>query len=107
MPNAKIAAAFAQRRDYQYNGKHVDQQDHLGFDMASVEHDAVPASNSGVVLLARYFGIFGNAVVTDHGYDLMTPYRHLSALGVHQAQHVHRRPHLARPRTTLPAARDQ
>ncbi|MBV8202668.1 MAG: M23 family metallopeptidase [Acidobacteria bacterium] len=96
MPNAKITAAFAQRRDYRYNGKHVDQQDHLGFDMASVEHDAVPASNSGVVLLARYFGIFGNAVVIDHGYGLMSLYGHLSSIAVHEGQQVQRGQELGR-----------
>jgi murein DD-endopeptidase MepM/ murein hydrolase activator NlpD len=90
MPNAKITAAFAQRRDYQYQGKHVDQQDHLGFDMASVEHAAVPASNDGVVLLARFFGIYGNAVVIDHGYGLMSLYGHLSSLEVHEGQAVKR-----------------
>ena len=36
MRNAKITAAFAQRRTYIYNGKPIDQEDHLGFDMASV-----------------------------------------------------------------------
>jgi murein DD-endopeptidase MepM/ murein hydrolase activator NlpD len=96
MPNAKITAAFAQRRDYRYNGKHVDEQDHLGFDMASVEHDAVPASNSGVVLLARYFGIYGNAVVIDHGYGLMSLYGHLSSLGVREGQTVQRGQELGR-----------
>jgi murein DD-endopeptidase MepM/ murein hydrolase activator NlpD len=90
MPNAKITAAFAQRRDYQYQGKHVDQQDHLGFDMASVAHAAVPASNDGVVLLARYFGIYGNAVVIDHGYGLMSLYGHLSSLEVREGQAVKR-----------------
>jgi murein DD-endopeptidase MepM/ murein hydrolase activator NlpD len=90
MPNAKITAAFAQRRDYQYQGRHVDQQDHLGFDMASVEHAAVPASNDGVVLLARFFGIYGNAVVIDHGYGLMSLYGHLSSLEVHEGEAVKR-----------------
>ncbi len=90
MPNAKITAAFAQRRDYQYQGKHVDQQDHLGFDMASVAHAAVPASNDGVVLLARFFGIYGNAVVIDHGYGLMSLYGHLSSLEVHEGEAVKR-----------------
>jgi murein DD-endopeptidase MepM/ murein hydrolase activator NlpD len=96
MPNAKITAAFAQRRDYQYGGKHVDQQDHLGFDMASVEHDAVPASNSGQVLLARYFGIFGNTVVIDHGLGLMSLYGHMSSLGVREGQEVQRGQELGR-----------
>jgi murein DD-endopeptidase MepM/ murein hydrolase activator NlpD len=96
MPNAKITAAFAQSRDYRYQGKHVDQQVHLGFDMASVEHDTVPASNRGVVLLARYFGIFGNAVVIDHGYGLMSLYGHLSSIGVREGQQVERGQELGR-----------
>ncbi|HEV7515257.1 MAG TPA: hypothetical protein VGR07_03055, partial [Thermoanaerobaculia bacterium] len=49
MPNAAITAAFAQRRTYVYQGKVVDHQVHLGFDMASVQRDAIPASNRGVV----------------------------------------------------------
>ncbi|MDP9119756.1 MAG: M23 family metallopeptidase [Acidobacteriota bacterium] len=90
MPNAKITAAFAQRRTYVYNGRKVDQQDHLGFDMASVERDAIPASNSGVVVLARYFGIYGNAVVVDHGYGLQSLYGHMSSIAVQEGQEVAR-----------------
>ena len=90
MPNAKITAAFADRRTYVYNGKGIDQQDHLGFDMASVTHDKIPASNRGVVLLAHYFGIYGNAVVIDHGYGLMSLYGHLSSIAVHEGEEVQR-----------------
>ena len=96
MPNAAITAAFAQRRTYVYQGKDVDHQVHLGFDMASVERDAIPASNSGVVVLARYFGIYGNAVVVDHGYGLMSLYGHLSSLGVREGQQVARGEELGR-----------
>jgi murein DD-endopeptidase MepM/ murein hydrolase activator NlpD len=90
MMNAKITAAFADRRTYVYNGKPVDQQDHLGFDMASVERDSIKASNSGTVALARFFGIYGNAVVIDHGYGLMSLYGHLSSIGVREGQTVQR-----------------
>jgi murein DD-endopeptidase MepM/ murein hydrolase activator NlpD len=90
MRNAKITAAFADRRTYVYNGKAIDQQDHLGFDMASVEHDAIQASNTGKVVLARFFGIYGNAVVIDHGYGLFSLYGHLSSIGVKEGQAVQR-----------------
>jgi murein DD-endopeptidase MepM/ murein hydrolase activator NlpD len=96
MPNAKITAAFAQRRTYLYNGKLIDTEDHLGFDMASVEHDAVPASNSGKVVLARFFGIFGNAVVLDHGYGLQSLYGHLSSIAVKAGDTVQRGQELGR-----------
>lgn len=96
MRNAKITAAFAQRRTYVYQGKQVDQQTHLGFDMASVQRDAVPASNRGVIALARYFGIYGNAVIIDHGYGLMSLYGHLSSIAVHEGQQVERGQELGR-----------
>ena len=96
MPNAKITAAFADRRTYVYNGKSIDQQDHLGFDMASVERDVIPSSNSGKVVLARYFGIYGNAVVVDHGYGIQSLYGHLSSLAVREGQEVRRGQELGR-----------
>ena len=43
---------------------------------------AVEAANDGIVLLAEYFGIYGNTVVLDHGYGLLTLYGHLSSIGV-------------------------
>ena len=54
LPNSKVTSSFADRRTYLYDGREVDQQDHLGFDLASVQRAEVPASNRGVVLLARY-----------------------------------------------------
>lgn len=96
MMNAAITAAFADRRTYVYNGKDIDQQDHLGFDMASVERDAIRASNRGKVVLARFFGIYGNAVVIDHGYGLQSLYGHLSSIAVQEGQMVERGQELGR-----------
>jgi murein DD-endopeptidase MepM/ murein hydrolase activator NlpD len=88
LPNAKVMSSFADRRTYVFEGRPVDQQDHLGFDLASVKRAPVPASNRGVVVLARYFGIYGNAVIVDHGYGLMSLYGHLSTLEVEVGQEV-------------------
>ncbi len=90
MPNAQVMSAFADRRTYYYGGQEIDRQDHLGFDLASVRHAPLPAANAGVVVLARYFGIYGNAVVLDHGYGLMTLYGHLSSIDVQEGQTVER-----------------
>jgi murein DD-endopeptidase MepM/ murein hydrolase activator NlpD len=68
----------------------VDAQTHLGFDLAVVAHTPVPASNRGVVLRARYFGIYGNSVVLDHGLGLGTLYAHLSSIDVKEGQTVER-----------------
>ena len=81
-------SSFADRRTYVFGGKKVDQQDHLGFDLASVSSAPVPAANRGVVVLARYFGIYGNTVVLDHGVGLMSLYSHLSTIDVTEGQEV-------------------
>ncbi len=90
MPNAKVMSAFADGRTYRYGGSEVDRQDHLGFDLAVTRHAAVPAANDGIVVYARYFGIYGNTVILDHGYGLMSLYGHLSSLNVEEGQPVQR-----------------
>jgi murein DD-endopeptidase MepM/ murein hydrolase activator NlpD len=82
MTNTKVFSTFAERRDYIYNGKSVDQQTHLGLDLASTAQAAVAAANSGKVAFAGWLGIYGNAVVIDHGYGLASLYGHLSAIEV-------------------------
>ncbi len=88
MPNSKPTAAFGDRRTYRYQGREIDHQDHLGWDLAVTKQAPVPAANDGVVAYARYFGIYGNAVLIDHGYGLMTIYGHLSSIGVKEGQKV-------------------
>jgi len=90
MPGGKVMAAFADRRTYTYGGQEVDRQDHLGFDLATTEKSPVPAGNSGVVVMAAYFGIYGNAVVIDHGYGVMSLYGHMSSIDVKEGQEVQR-----------------
>ncbi len=90
MRNGKVMAGFADARTYNYQGRVVDHQTHLGYDLAATRHAPVPASNDGVVLLARYFGIYGNAVLIDHGCGVMSLYGHLSSIDVTQGQTVAR-----------------
>ncbi len=78
--NAKVMASFADQRTYVHAGSEIDHQTHLGFDLAATARTPVPAANRGVVLIARYFGIYGNTVVLDHGFGLMTIYSHLSSI---------------------------
>lgn len=78
----KVFSAFADRRTYRYKDREIDQQFHLGFDIASTQKASVPAANDGKVLLAGNLGIYGQAVVLDHGYGLLSLYGHLSSIGV-------------------------
>jgi murein DD-endopeptidase MepM/ murein hydrolase activator NlpD len=90
MPNAKVMASFAQHRLYHYKGSEIDQQDHLGYDLAVTKQAPIPASNDGMVVYAKFFGIYGNAVVIDHGYGLQSIYGHLSSIAVAEGQKVSR-----------------
>lgn len=90
MRNAAVMSNFADRRTYLYGGREVDRQDHLGFDLASTSRAEIQAANDGIVKLARFFGIYGNTVVIDHGYGLMTLYGHLSTIAVEEGERVER-----------------
>ncbi|MBI4263591.1 MAG: M23 family metallopeptidase [Acidobacteria bacterium] len=80
--NASVEARFADHRTYLYQGKEIDQQVHLGFDLAVTERIPVPASNRGVVVYADDLGIYGNCVIVDHGLGVQSLYAHLSSMDV-------------------------
>ena len=80
--NSKVEAAFADHRTYVYKGKEVDQQVHLGFDLAVTSRVAIVAANAGTVLNASWLGIYGNAVIIDHGMGVQSLYGHLSSFDV-------------------------
>lgn len=88
LPNAANRAGFADHRTYFYNGKKIDEQTHLGIDLASVEQSAVPAGNRGKVVFAENIGIYGQTVILDHGFGLFSMYSHLSHIDVTPEQMV-------------------
>jgi murein DD-endopeptidase MepM/ murein hydrolase activator NlpD len=88
LSNSKVEAAFADRRTYVYDGKPVDTQDHVGFDLSVVQHNPIAAANDGKVVMAEYFGIYGNAVIIDHGTGLLSLYGHMSEIDVKPGQMV-------------------
>jgi murein DD-endopeptidase MepM/ murein hydrolase activator NlpD len=83
-------ATFADLRHYMYQGKEIDQQVHLGYDLAVTQHVGVEASNDGRVVWAAPLGIYGNCIVVDHGYGLQTIYGHMSHFDVHEGDMVKR-----------------
>jgi len=80
--NTAVEAAFADQRTYVYDGKEVDRQTHLGFDLARVVNSPVVAANRGKVLHAGPLGIYGNCVILDHGMGVQSLYGHLSSIAV-------------------------
>ena len=88
LPNAANRAGFNEQRSYIYGGNKIDQQTHLGIDLASLANSPVPAANSGKVVFADYLGIYGNCVVVDHGLGLQTLYAHLSTIDTNVGDQV-------------------
>jgi len=90
LANSKVESAFADVRSYIYQGKKVDQQTHLGFDLAVGQRTPVVAANDGKIVWAAPLGIYGNCIVVDHGYALQSIYGHLSEISVKEGDMVKR-----------------
>jgi murein DD-endopeptidase MepM/ murein hydrolase activator NlpD len=88
LANSKVESGFADVRSYIYKSKKVDQQVHLGFDLAVSAHSPVVAANDGKVIWAAPLGIYGNCIVVDHGCGLQSIYGHLSEIGVKEGDMV-------------------
>jgi murein DD-endopeptidase MepM/ murein hydrolase activator NlpD len=84
----KPMARYGDRRTYVFQNKAVDEQVHLGEDLASLLNSPVPAANNGVVVLAEPLGIYGNAVIIDHGMGVSSMYGHLSRIDVKAGERV-------------------
>lgn len=89
MPS-KVSSNFAEQRTYWLGGQEFGKSLHNGFDLASVEQDAVTASNDGVVLFAGDLGIYGTTIVLEHGMGLSTLYGHLSSVAVNTGDMIKR-----------------
>ena len=88
MKNGAPMALFGDSRTYMFSGRAIGTSDHLGIDLASTESAAVEAANSGIIAYADYLGIYGNAVIVDHGLGLFSLYGHLSSIQVQKGQSV-------------------
>ena len=94
--NSQVEASFADHRTYFYQGKEVDRQVHLGFDLAVTSRVAIVAANDGTVLHASWLGIYGNCVIIDHGLGVQSLYGHLSSLDVKVGDTVAKRQTIGR-----------
>ncbi|HZT75370.1 MAG TPA: M23 family metallopeptidase [Vicinamibacterales bacterium] len=98
--NSKVEASFADHRTYFYQGKEVDRQVHLGFDLAVTEHVPVVAAAKGVVVNADWLGIYGNCVILDHGQGVQSLYGHLMSFDVKVGDTVARGQQIGRSDST-------
>ena len=106
LSNSQVESSFADRRTYMYQGEEVDRQDHVGFDLSVVQRYPIEAANAGRVILADYFGIYGNSVAIDHGAGLVSLYAHMSSIDVEVGQMVGKEEILGRSGATGVAGGD-
>ncbi len=100
LPNSAQRSGFGDQRTYLYNGEKIDFQVHQGVDLASLERAPVPAANVGDVVYAGFLGIYGNAVVIDHGLGLQTIYSHMSQIDVREGERLAKGQIIGRTGTT-------
>jgi len=80
-----ISAYFGSHRSY--NGGPYTSY-HSGVDFRAPQGTPVHAAAGGTVVLAEPTGLWGNAIVIDHGWGVLTGYGHLSAIDVQVGQQV-------------------
>jgi murein DD-endopeptidase MepM/ murein hydrolase activator NlpD len=106
LSNSKVEANFADARTYTYNNEPIDTAYHLGYDLSVTKHYPVEAANSGTVAFVGDLGIYGNAVILDHGLGLFTLYGHLSSIDVKAGDPIKQRQIIGKTGETGLAAGD-
>jgi len=88
LPGSATRATFGDIRSYYYHRKKIDQQTHLGIDLASTQQAQIPAANDGKIVFCSTIGIYGKVILIDHGMGLFSMYSHLSRFVVEAGQMV-------------------
>jgi murein DD-endopeptidase MepM/ murein hydrolase activator NlpD len=81
-----LTSSFGNRRDPFTGGSDF----HPGLDISANKGDEVLAPAFGTVSMAGWNGAYGNMVIIDHGYGIVTKYGHLSRFAVVNGQQVNR-----------------
>ena len=81
-----LSSAYGTRRDPFTGGSDF----HPGLDISSPQGEPVLAPADGIVSSANFSGNYGNLIVLDHGFGIITRYGHLSRFAVMNGQQVRR-----------------
>jgi murein DD-endopeptidase MepM/ murein hydrolase activator NlpD len=81
-----LSSTFGQRKD-PFTG---ERENHTGIDISTPTGRPVVATADGIVLYASRRGTYGNTIVIDHKYGMMTLYGHLSRYNVRPGRRVNR-----------------
>ncbi|MEM9540132.1 MAG: peptidoglycan DD-metalloendopeptidase family protein [Cyanobacteria bacterium P01_E01_bin.42] len=82
--NARLSSKFGWRQHPIWGGRRL----HSGIDFAGEYGSPIYAADSGIVILAQWYGGYGKTVVIDHGQGITTLYGHASKFFVREGQPV-------------------
>ncbi len=88
LPGSAVKARFGEHRLYYFKDKFLGESIHKGLDLAKYKHAPVPAANNGRVIFVGKTKVYGNVVLIDHGYGLVSLYAHLNDFTVKPGQKV-------------------
>lgn len=88
LANSAVRGRFAEQRSYLKDGKKISEAVHYGYDLASTANAPITAANSGRVIYTGDLGIYGQAILVDHGLGLVSLYGHLADIDVQPGQAV-------------------
>lgn len=88
LKDAVIVGLYGDHRKYSIEKEPAGESFHLGTDLANTKNAQVSVSNDGVVVLSESLGIYGNAVMIDHGLGISSLYSHLNEIYVSEGDAV-------------------
>jgi murein DD-endopeptidase MepM/ murein hydrolase activator NlpD len=97
---AEPTASYLEARKYYMDGTEMGGSIHEGVDLAHLAMSPVGAANHGTVLYAGPLGIYGNAVILDHGTSISSLYGHLSSIAVKVGDPVRKKAIIGRTGST-------
>ncbi|NMC62945.1 MAG: M23 family metallopeptidase, partial [SAR324 cluster bacterium] len=77
-----VRNGFGTTQRFLLEGTEAGTYQHTGMDLAATLRNSVFSANDGYVKYAGYFGTYGNTVIIDHGFGLLSFYGHLSSISV-------------------------
>lgn len=90
VPGYPISSIPGNTFGYRVHPIYHDWRLHTGIDIAAPTGSTFIAAESGTVIIANWYGGYGNCVVIDHGGGISTLYGHGSAILVSKGQYVTR-----------------
>ena len=88
-PAATVVGMYGDQINFDYQGTPAGKSIRTGYELRyPVGSDQVRAANSGIVAFAGSQGIFGTAVIVDHGLGLTSLYAQLDSISVKKGERV-------------------